>query len=152
MCLAEPIKALGLGGGEAGEGWGGLTDWHQEVEVLAGQTPLRVGMSNGSGCFQTPIPSRVQPGSRRWWGYSDRGSEQENERARELASCLLLLLKVISDHVATEAELTEEESIEFSSKITIILSLVYKHTVWMHREYHSVRSLHSSRVLCSALL
>lgn len=41
---------------------------------------------------------------------------------------LLLLLNVISDRIAAEAQLTEEESIEFSSDITIILSLVYKHT------------------------
>lgn len=41
---------------------------------------------------------------------------------------LLLLLNGISDCVAAEAHLTEEESIEFSSDITIILSLVYKHT------------------------
>lgn len=49
---------------------------------------------------------------------------------------LLLLLNGISDRVAAEAHLTEEESIEFSSDITIILSLVYKHTFKMQREYH----------------
>lgn len=50
---------------------------------------------------------------------------------------LLLPLNAISDRVAAEAQLTEEESIEFSSDITIILSLVYKHTFRMLREYHS---------------
>ena len=56
----------------------------------------------------------------------------------ERMSCarLLLLLNVISDRIAAEAQLTEEESIEFSSDITIILSLVYKHTFRMLREYH----------------
>lgn len=53
---------------------------------------------------------------------------------------LLLLLNVISDRIAAEAQLTEEESIEFSSDITIILSLVYKHTFRMLREYHSFES------------
>lgn len=37
---------------------------------------------------------------------------------------LLLLSNVISDRVAAEAQLTEGESIGFSSDITIILSLV----------------------------
>lgn len=53
---------------------------------------------------------------------------------------LLLLLNVISDRIAAEAQLTEEESIEFSSDITIILSLVYKHTFRMLREYHPFES------------
>lgn len=58
---------------------------------------------------------------------------------------LLLLLNVISDRVAAEAQLTEEESIEFSSDITIILSLVYKHTFRMLREYHSLDKFTSPR-------
>lgn len=53
---------------------------------------------------------------------------------------LLLLLNVISDRIAAEAQLTKEESIEFSSDITIILSLVYKHTFRMLRGYHSFES------------
>lgn len=53
---------------------------------------------------------------------------------------LLLLLNVISDRIAAEARLTEKKSIEFSSDITIILSLVYKHTFRMLREYHSFES------------
>lgn len=53
---------------------------------------------------------------------------------------LLLLLNVISDRIAAEAQLTEEESIEFSSDITIILSLVYKHTFTKLREYHPFQS------------
>ena len=58
---------------------------------------------------------------------------------------LLLLLNVISDRIAAEAQLTEEESIEFSSDITIILSLVYKHTFRMLREYHSFESPSAER-------
>lgn len=64
------------------------------------------------------------------------GSEREGMSFARL----LLLLNVISDRIAAEAQLTEEESIEFSSDITIILSLVYKHTFRMLREYHSFES------------
>lgn len=53
---------------------------------------------------------------------------------------LQLLLNVILDHVTAEAKLTEEKSIEFSSDITIILSLVYKHTFRKLQEYHSFES------------
>lgn len=49
---------------------------------------------------------------------------------------LQLLLNVISDQIAADAQLTEEESIEFSSDITIIFSLVYKHTFGMILEYY----------------
>lgn len=62
------------------------------------------------------------------------------QRERMSHARLLLLLSVISDRIAAEAQLTEEESIEFSSDITIILSLVYKHTFRMLREYHSFES------------
>lgn len=49
---------------------------------------------------------------------------------------LQLLLNVISDQIAAEAQLTEKESIEFSSDITIILSHVYKHAWKMLQDYH----------------
>lgn len=62
----------------------------------------------------------------------------ESKRERMSRARLLLLLNVISYRIAAEAQLTEEESIEFSSDITIILSLVYKHAVRMFREKHSV--------------
>lgn len=62
------------------------------------------------------------------------------ERESMSRARLLLLLNGISDRVAAEAQLTEEESIEFSSDITIILSLVYKHTFKMLREYHPFES------------
>lgn len=55
---------------------------------------------------------------------------------RNSHSRLLLPLNVILDRVAAETQLTEEESIEFSSDSTIILRLVYKHTFRMLREYH----------------
>ncbi len=58
-------------------------------------------------------------------------------RERMSHNRLLLLLNVISDRIAAEAQLTEKKSIEFSSDITIILSLVYKHTFRKLREYHS---------------
>lgn len=50
-------------------------------------------------------------------------------------------LNVISDRIAAETQLTEEESIEFSSDITIILRLVYKHTFRMLRKYRSLERL-----------
>jgi len=53
------------------------------------------------------------------------GSVRQGQRTGRAR--LLLLLNVISDRIAAEAQLTEEESIEFGSDITIILSLVYKH-------------------------
>ena len=83
---------------------------------------------------------------------SEGESERERdviERARERESGsggrLLLLLNVISDRVAAEAQLTEVESIGFVSDITIILSLVSKHTFGMHREYHPFESPTYSR-------
>lgn len=66
-------------------------------------------------------------------------------RERMSHARLLLLLNVISDRIAAEAQLTEEKSIEFSSDITIILSLVYKHTFRMLRKYHSFESPSAER-------
>lgn len=50
---------------------------------------------------------------------------------------LHLLLNAIWDQIAAEAQLTAEESIEFSSKITIILGFVYKQTFRMARSRSS---------------
>ncbi len=80
-------------------------------------------------------PSRVPPSPCDEVREASRSATAEKERMSHAR--LLLLLSVISDRVAAEAQLTEEESIEFSSDITIILSLVYKHTFRMLREYHS---------------
>lgn len=48
-------------------------------------------------------------------------------------------LNVILAHVAVETPWTQDESIEFSSDVTIILGIVYKHTFQMLREYLLVR-------------
>lgn len=82
-------------------------------------------------------PSRV-PLSPRDEVREAAGALQPRERMSHAR--LLLLLNVISDRIAAEAQLTEEESIEFSSDITIILSVVYKHTFRMLREYQSFES------------
>lgn len=82
-------------------------------------------------------PSRVPPSPH------DEVSEAAGaqwHRERMSHDRLLLPLNVILDRIAAETQLTEEESIEFSSDITIILRLVYKHTFRMLREYHSMES------------
>lgn len=56
-------------------------------------------------------------------------------------------MEVISDHIAEEAELTEEESIGFRLKFTILLSLVYKHTF---RMFGSIIYVHVS-AFCAEL-
>lgn len=66
-------------------------------------------------------------------------------RQRTSHDRLLLPLKVILDRVATETQLTEEESIEFGSDITTTLRLVYKHTFRMLREYHSLERRSAER-------
>lgn len=55
---------------------------------------------------------------------------------------------VILDHVAVETQWTQDESIEFSSDVTIILGLVYKHTFQMLSGVSFVGETH----FCGALV
>lgn len=67
-----------------------------------------------------------------------KAATAKRQRERMSHDRLLLPLNVILDRVATETQLTEEESIEFGLDITTTLRLVYKHTFRMLREYHSL--------------
>lgn len=61
-----------------------------------------------------------------------KAARAQREGAMPISCCPL---NVILDHVAVETQWMQDESIEFSSDVTIILGLVYKHTFQMLREY-----------------
>lgn len=61
----------------------------------------------------------------------DEVSEAAGAAQAQRRSHAHLPLNVILDHVAVEKQWTQDESIEFSSNVTIILGLVYNHTFQM---------------------